>query len=347
MILLRKTAKAILLGMLMIFLVVGGCAKDTSEVVAEVNGIKLTREQLKPRVDQIKHTFEMQGFVFDGEEGAEMLALFEQEALKQLITETVMKEEAKKQNISITPAEIQEHYDQFVEVYGEDVFKEILKQQEVTEQELKEEIEMALLQQKLYDKVTAGVNITDGEIEEYYQANRDDLTQYRASHILIMPDEEAEDQEKAEQEAKTKAESLIAELNQGADFAQLAKENSADGSAAAGGDLGDYFTEEDSPYVPEFTEAAISLNVGEYSSQPVESFFGYHIIKLTEKKETMEELREHIKIILENEAKNELFEEFSAQVMAEAQIINYLAEAKPQDGEDDEEEPAPAQNEND
>lgn len=316
--------KAVLLGMLAVFLIVGGCGKQNAEIVAEVNGTQLTRKQLDERVDKIKQEFEMYGLQLDGEEGAEMLAMFEKEGLNQLIMETVFYDEVKKQNISVSDKEIEEVYNQVVEAYGEDVIAEMLKQQNLTEKELKADIEMMLLQNSLFDKVTADVSVSEEQVREYFEANKDSLIQYRASHILIMPDKEAEDQEKADEEAKAKAEALIRELDQGADFAQLAKENSADGSAANGGDLGQYFTKAQSPYVPEFTEGAVSLAKGEYTKEPVKSVFGYHIIKLTDKKETLDELREDIEAQLLSSEKNRLFDEYFAKAMEEADIVNYL-----------------------
>lgn len=313
------------LALAVIFLV-SGCSNEKADIVAEVNGTKLTREQLDQKVDQYKSMFEMQGFQFDGDEGKEMLALLERESLNQLIMETVLYDEAKKHNISVSKEEIQASYDEIVAPYGEKAFKEMLKQQNLTEKQIKADIELMLLQNRLFDKLTAEVTIGDEQVKNYYNAHKEDLVQYRASHILITPDENAEDQDEANRQAKAKAESLIKELNQGADFAQLAKDNSTDGSAANGGDLGQYFTRKESPYITEFTEAAVSLAVGEHTQEPVETIFGYHIIKLTDKKESFEELKDDLQARLEKEEKNKLFDEYFAKAMDEAEIINYLEE---------------------
>lgn len=305
-------------------LVAGGCRSEKAEVVAEVNGVKLTREQLDQRVQQYKTMFELQGFQFDGDEGKEMLALLERESLNQLIMETVLYEEAKKHNISVSAEEVEASYEEMVAPYGEEAFKEMLKQQNMTEKQLKEEIELMLLQDQLFEKVTAGVAVGEDRVREYYEANKGDLVQYRASHILIRPDRDAEDQEEAKRQAKAQAEALIKQLDEGADFAELAKEYSADGSAANGGDLGQYFTRKESPYVTEFTEAAVKLAVGEYTREPVETVFGYHIIMLTDKKESFEELKDDLQARLEKEEKSKVFDEYFAKAMEEAEIINYL-----------------------
>ena len=106
------------------------------------------------------------------------------------------------------------------------------------------------------------------EIKAYFDANMNEFKtekQVKASHILIKGDE-------------AKAKDIKAQIDQGADFAKLAKENSEDpGSASKGGDLG-FFPE--GAMVPEFEQKAFSMSVGEVS-EPVKSSFGYHIIKVT------------------------------------------------------------------
>jgi len=84
----------------------------------------------------------------------------------------------------------------------------------------------------------------------------------RARHILVKTKEEAE--------------AIIKKLDGGSKFEELAKENSTDGTAANGGDLG-YFTE--GQMVPEFEKAAFALKPGEYTKEPVETQFGFHVIQ--------------------------------------------------------------------
>lgn len=122
-------------------------------------------------------------------------------------------------------------------------------------------------------------NLTDKEMKEYYETSiKGDI---RASHILIAFASDATDDQKAE--AKKKAEDLIKKLQDGEDFAKLAKENSEDTeSAKNGGDLG-YFNSGD--MVEAFETAAYALDVNEYTTTPVESTYGYHIIMKTGEKE--------------------------------------------------------------
>jgi peptidyl-prolyl cis-trans isomerase C len=89
----------------------------------------------------------------------------------------------------------------------------------------------------------------------------------RASHILVKTEEEAKD--------------IISQLDGGADFGELAKQHSSDGSAQNGGDLGFFGP---GRMVPEFETAAFALEVGAYSKEPVQSQFGYHVVKVTDKR---------------------------------------------------------------
>lgn len=112
--------------------------------------------------------------------------------------------------------------------------------------------------------------ITDEQVRARYDeeiAAQPPVNEVRASHILVDTEE--------------KAKEIIAQLDGGADFAELAKANSSDGSAQGGGDLG-YFGP--GRMVPEFEQAAFALEVGQYTKEPVKSQFGWHIILVTDKR---------------------------------------------------------------
>lgn len=121
-------------------------------------------------------------------------------------------------------------------------------------------------------------DITDDEINEYYE--KEIYGTYTVKHILITPDVESdassEDKEKAEEEAKEKAEEVIKKLDDGEKWADLVKEYSADKGSVKDEGLIKDFTKGD--VVDEFFEASIKLKKGEYTKEPVESTYGYHII---------------------------------------------------------------------
>ncbi len=124
-------------------------------------------------------------------------------------------------------------------------------------------------------------NISDKEVENYYNTyTTGDVT---ASHILIRSDakstDSAEKQSEAEEKAKKEAENIIKELDNGADFAELAKKYSDDETTAKnGGSLGTFSPED---MVEQFAAAVKELKVNEYTKKPVKTTYGYHIILKT------------------------------------------------------------------
>lgn len=140
-------------------------------------------------------------------------------------------------------------------------------------------------------------NLTDKEIEKYYNDNI--YGEIKASHILISVDvsDKATDDEKkeADEVAKKKAQEVIEKLKNGEKFSDLAKEYSTDTSNnEKGGDLG-YFDPND--MVDEFKEAVIKLKNDEYTTEPVKTKFGYHIILRVDQKEkeSLDSLKDSIK----------------------------------------------------
>ena len=110
----------------------------------------------------------------------------------------------------------------------------------------------------------------------------------KVRHILIKPkttdDMSTEEKEDAEKKAKEKAEKLIKKLDDGADFAKLAKKYSDDTGSKTDGGLIDYFNK-DSGMDEAFLNASIKLEKGKYTTEPVKSTYGYHIIlKVDQKK---------------------------------------------------------------
>lgn len=135
--------------------------------------------------------------------------------------------------------------------------------------------------------------VTDEAIKARYEEKVKDAAQIEevsAAHILVASEDEAK--------------KLIEEIKGGADFAQVAKDKSTDkGSGANGGELG-WFTKE--MMVPEFADAAFAMKAGEVSAAPVKSQFGWHIIKVAERRTkappTLDEMKSNIQAELSEEA---------------------------------------------
>ena len=160
------------------------------------------------------------------------------------------------------------------------------------------------------EEVKAAKEIGDKEAEEYYLQNPGVWNNRKVAHIIITAEQMIEearekgqemDQVKAWEAAKKRAEEIIASLAKGEDFARLAAQYSADGTARFGGEMDLYFNiyghgfNENSNFDPLFAEGAFLLqNIGDTSKVPVESSFGYHIIKLLDKKEGFAAVKEYI-----------------------------------------------------
>lgn len=122
-----------------------------------------------------------------------------------------------------------------------------------------------------YFKQKVADTITDADVRARYDkeiAAAPPVNEVHALHILVKTKEEAE--------------AIIKKLDAGASFKDLAKKESTDGSAAEGGDLG-YFGP--GQMVPAFEKAAFALNVGSYTEKPVHTQFGWHVIKVVDKRQ--------------------------------------------------------------
>ena len=129
----------------------------------------------------------------------------------------------------------------------------------------------SLLASYAADKVISAVRVSDKDAEDYYNANKDKFISeeaVNASHILVDTEE--------------KALEILADIKSGKiSFEDAAMENSSCPSKANGGNLGDFGKGQ---MVPEFDSAVFAMEVGEISESPVKTQFGYHLIKLNNKK---------------------------------------------------------------
>lgn len=195
------------------------------------------------------------------------------QVLENMIEKKVLEENYKVPDKDVE-AKLKEVKSQFS---SNDDFKSALESNGLkNEDALKEQIKLSLLQVKA---VTDGVKASDAQLKKYFEENKDQFLTIKASHILVADE--------------ATAKKIKAELDKGADFAKLAKENSTDTATASnGGDLGE-FTKSD--MLQEFSNAAFALKVNEISN-PVKTDYGYHIIKVTKRtQKTLEKNKDEIK----------------------------------------------------
>jgi peptidyl-prolyl cis-trans isomerase C len=172
--------------------------------------------------------------------------------------------------------------------------------------------------------VVRDVNITDKDVEQYYEINKDKYKvpqQVRARHILIKAASSATDEEK--KKAKVKVEGILEKVKKGEDFAKLAGEYSEDPSKTKGGDIG-YFKR--NTMVKSFEDAAFALKPGEISGV-VETPFGYHIIKVEGVQEArvkpLAEVESKLREQLSNDIKKERGSAFLDKVLKDAGTVIY------------------------
>ncbi|MGI6330850.1 MAG: peptidylprolyl isomerase [Zhaonellaceae bacterium] len=315
----------ILAVLLLIVIILGGCGKK-EDYVAKVNGDIITRAELNKRTEVKLSQYELQGFSFSDEQGEELKKLVEQEALYELIQEQIFKQEIEKQGIKMDKDKAEEQIASMEEVYGKETFIELLKAQKISRKDLVNQVAFQMAVEELYQKVTADIEVTEKEANDYFNENKDDLIQVKVSHILASAQKDSATEEERKQ-AKEKARGWIERLSAGEDFTELAKKESDEpGAENSGGSLGGYFSKSTSNFVPEFTEAAFKIKEGTFSQSPVETDFGYHVIKVEDRKDTFAELKDSLIDTLTINKKNEKFNAFFADLMKNAEIENKLAE---------------------
>ena len=198
-----------------------------------------------------------------------------EQTLQRLVLQKVLENDAKDKK-AIEEEVKKEVANQVTQYGGEDALKAVLARSGFNSVDAYRET--VYLNKLITAAVKKANKFSDEEIQKYYDSWEPRAT---AQHILIGVAQNASDEEKAE--AKKKAEDLIKQLKDGADFDTLAKENSTDkNSAANGGKIGPFRRAE---MVKEFADAAYGLKVGEITQEPVLTQYGYHIIKLVEKPE--------------------------------------------------------------
>ena len=285
-----KSYKAVLAAMLLTVALAGTSCSAGKDVVANVNGEAITKDQL-----------------YDA-----MVKQSGKQTLDMLIMEKVIEMEAKKQNIQVTEQDVDKEIDKMAEQYGgREAFERIIGMYGYNMDGMKEDIGMSL---KIKEIMRPSITITEEEMKEYFEENKETFAveeQIKVSHILTETEEAAA-------EVKEK-------LDAGEDFAELAKEYSTDESNKDfGGDLGIVKRGE---MVSEFEEAAFSMEAGSIS-EPVKTQFGYHIIKVDDKKEAQEanfeQSKEQIEKILFDGKVQAEFNTWYQGKLSEYEIENFL-----------------------
>ena len=264
------------------FFIIAGSAvaeKTPSDKIASVNGTAISRSDLDREVKLWTDRMASQG----RQVPPAQVNVVRTQILESLINQELLYQSSKKNNIKVDQKTIDERYDSIKNRFKtEEEFKEAIAKMDVTEATIRTQLQKGLaIDELLKKKVVKDIKVTEEESRKYYDENPEQFKQaeqVKASHILIKVEPTADDAKKTE--ARKKIETVQGKLKKGDEFGAVAKEYSEGPSKSRGGDLG-YFKR--GQMVKPFEDAAFSMNVDQVSGV-VETQFGYHIIKVTDKK---------------------------------------------------------------
>lgn len=294
---------AILVMMILSIPVMAADKKPADDQVAVVNGVAISRAQFDKELTVHLQRVSRQG----GQVSDEQMERLKKDILEGLIEREVLYQESQKAGIKITDQKVDEQMAGIKKRFpSEEEFKRALASMNLTEAEVRSQVQRGLAIRELIDQqVASKIEITDEATSAYYKDNPQlfkQPEQVKASHILIKVEPTADDAAKAT--AKKKIADIQQKLKDGGDFAELAKQNSEGPSATRGGDLG-YF--ERGQMVKPFEDAAFAMKSNEVSDLVV-TRFGYHLIKVYDKKPAQTTAYENVKDQIAQRLKREKVE---------------------------------------
>jgi peptidyl-prolyl cis-trans isomerase C len=250
-----------------------------------------------------------------------------QQSLGELVGAELIYQKAVASGVKATDAEVAGEFARFSKNFPSDAELNLaLSSRGLDRVGLNRELEKSLTISKyIQDTVVKKVAVTPAEVSQYYQEHTEEFRHpdlVRTSHILItVPGGATPEQERL---ARQRAESLLARAKKGEDFARLAKDNSTDGSASAGGDIG---LTPRGQLAPEYEEAAFSLPVGAISGL-VRTQFGFHVIKVTEKRKaglaTLDQVQAELTQFLKSQKAQAEVSKVVNQLSTQAKIVSYI-----------------------
>lgn len=289
-----------------------GCSATTGSVpataAATVGDEKIPVELLERIIEAAKENPNAGMAGLEGDALAERTATLEREILTSLIRIELTRQAVEERDVEVTDEMIDEEYENQIELAGgEEALEQQAESFGLTTDEYREILVGNVVRETaLRDAILGDNEMSDDDLREIYD-QRNEAGLYNVgtvSHILVETEEEANE--------------IIGLLEDGGDFAALAEERSQDpGSAAQGGSLGEAPF---SNYVPEFAEAAEQAEVGEIVG-PVESQFGFHVIRVDERREVeFEDVQDDLRNELQNQQGETQFQNELRALFTETEI---------------------------
>jgi parvulin-like peptidyl-prolyl isomerase len=244
----------------------GGGGSVASGIAARVAGEEITRTELDEVIGQAQERLKAQGQKVPAA-GSQEYQAFQQNALQFLVQRVQFDQKAKELGVTVSEKEVDERLERVIKQFfggSEKKYEQSLEKQGISGQQVRDELRSTLISEKIFEKVGSAVKVTDADIRAYYDSHPELYAQKSSRdvrHILVPSKELADD--------------LYRQLQNGADFAALAKKYSTDpGSKAVGGKL----TVARGETVPAFEKVAFALEVGEVA-KPVKTQYGWHVIE--------------------------------------------------------------------
>ena len=340
----------LLIGVLMSAFLLAGCNFKMGfdkDAIVKVNGQAITKAQYDEAFDKAAGNSALAQIGIDLRKSPDNyihLAL-KQRVINELIVKTLLDQEIKKRRVKVTQDDMEKEYASLIEKIGsKEKFNELLKQNQVSQAQFKNDLKEEVKIQKLVDMLGV-VNISDKDVEKYYKQNIESFKypdKVKSSYIAISADPvqikdvllakpenkniSKEELDKKVQEElalkQKKADELLKQLKlDPTKFAQLAKENSDDPyTASEGGDIG-FLSEEEMP--PEYAKVAFAQKPNTISDIVVTPN-GYYIIMVTDRMkagvEPLEKVKFELKNYMEQQEKTQLLQKFVDEIRSKATI---------------------------
>jgi parvulin-like peptidyl-prolyl isomerase len=307
-----------LLAALALAVAAAGCGGDGGEdgtdievpanAIAVVGDREISKEEYDRLLASAEKTYEAREQEFPAA-GTPEFAQLRNAIVRSLVEQAQFEIAAEELNVTVSDEDVDKRLDELKEEFfqgDEQKYKDELEAQGLTEEQVKSDLRTRLLSEKVFEKVTSEVEVTDDEVQAYYDDNAAQFetpASREVRHILVK--------------SKARADQLHAQLEDGADFAKLARQFSQDPASKKDGGK---FNAQQGATVAPFDKVAFDLDTGELS-EPVKTQFGWHIIEAVgdvEEKSTqpLTEVEEQIRETLLEERRNTRINEWIEELRA-------------------------------
>ena len=312
----KKVVLAVLACLVLGLLVLPACGDDVpANAVAKVGDGVVTKAEFDKYMDQAKGQANQSGAPPFPSAGTPAYNQYAAQLVDYLVTQQLNAQEAEKLKISVSDEDLQKRVDELYQAYGgQKKVEEILKQQNMSLDQLKDLLKAQIISEKVREAVTKDAQPTDAKLKEYYDQNKaqfDKPEQRPTRHILVKD--------------KATADMLYKQLKANpndANWKKLAKQYTIDPTGKAnGGDLGPV-TVGQGMALP-FEKAVFAANKGEVVA-PVKTQFGWHVLQVTDiiaaKVSTFEEVKEQLKQMLSSQLVEQAYQDWLKKAKEAANI---------------------------